>query len=175
MEVHRFGVKFFVADPASVRLHDFIQIFHGWIQKQTVENHLLIDVHNYSHIHNGPGILLVAHEGNFSMDMADGLPGLLYCRKTPTTGTPVDHLETILKSALQACNLLEGEVRFRMDDFLLLANDRLNAPNDDECFSQLKPIVSDALERVFGHTKYTLTRHSENPKERLVVRCSGGL
>ncbi len=116
MEVHRFGIKFFVADPASVRLYDFIQIFHGWIQKQTVENHLLIDVHNYSHIHNGPGILLVAHEGNFSMDMADGLPGLLYCRKTPTTGMPVDHLETILKSALQACNLLAGEVRFRMDD-----------------------------------------------------------
>jgi hypothetical protein len=170
MDVHRLGVKFFAADPASVRLPDFIQIFHGWIQKQIVENHLLIDVHNYSHIHQGPGILLVAHEGNFSMDMTDGRPGLLYYRKTPATGTPADHLTTILKSALQGCRLLEERVRFRTDDFVILANDRLNTPNDEETFSQLKPILSAALERTFGSAKFTVTRISEDPKERLTVR-----
>ena len=175
MEVHRLGVKFFAADPASVRLPDFIQIFHGWIQKQIVENHLLIDVHNYSHIHQGPGVLLVAHEGNFSLDMTDGRPGLLYYRKTPTTGTPADHLTTILKSALQGCRLveedirLEGRVRFRTDEFIILANDRLNTPNDEETFSRLKPIVAAALERVFGGTKFTETHLSEDPRERLTV------
>ncbi|HYR90570.1 MAG TPA: hypothetical protein VE422_41265 [Terriglobia bacterium] len=170
MEIQRFGVKVFVADPSSVRLPDYIQIFHRWIQNQMVEDHLLIDVHNYSHIHHGPGILLVAHEGNFSMDMADGRPGLLYYRKTPTAGTAVDQLTTILNSALQACRLLEGEGRFRTDDFVILANDRLNTPNDEETFSQLEPIVSGALERVFGGKKFTLTRISEDPKERLTVR-----
>jgi hypothetical protein len=170
MDVHKFGVKFFAADPASVEPRDFIPIFHGWIQNQTVENHLLIDVHNYSHIHHGPGVLLVAHEGNFSMDMADGRPGLLYYRKTPTDGTSVDHLVTILKSALQACRLLEGKVLFRTDDFVILANDRLITSNDEETFFQLKPVVSAALERVFGNKAFTVTRISDNPKERLAAR-----
>src|SRR5205809_5709547 len=33
MELHRLGVKFFAADPASIRLEDFIGIFHSWIQR----------------------------------------------------------------------------------------------------------------------------------------------
>jgi len=75
MDFHRFGVKFFAADPASIRLKDFIPIFHGWIQKQNLTGHLLIDIHDYSHMHEGPGILLVAHEGNFSIDMTSGQIG----------------------------------------------------------------------------------------------------
>ena len=71
MEVHRLGIKFFAADPVSIRLEDFIPIFHGWIQKQMLDGHLLIDIHDYSHIHHGPGILLVAHEG----ESAEHAPG----------------------------------------------------------------------------------------------------
>src|SRR2546421_5263583 len=106
MDVHRLGVKFFAADPAAIHLDTIIPIFHGWIQKQSLDGHLLIDVHDYSHMHQGPGILLVAHEGNFSIDMSDGRPGLLYYRKALTTLQPVGHLATILRSALQAMHLL---------------------------------------------------------------------
>src|SRR2546423_3495394 len=132
MEFRRVRVRFVVADPASVRLEDFIPIFHGWIQKQNLSAHLLIDVHDYSHIHQGPGILLVAHEGNFSIDMSDGRPGLLYHRKTPTALAAADHAAAILKSALQAVRLLEKDarLRFSMDEFVIIANDRLTAPND---------------------------------------------
>src|SRR2546423_8779917 len=131
MEFRRVRVRFVVADPASVRLEDFIPIFHGWIQKQSLSGHLLIDVHDYSHMHQGPGILLVAHEGNFSIDMSDGRPGLLYFRKAPTTLTPAEHVASMLKSALQAVHLLEKEtpLRFSMDEFVIIANDRLNVPN----------------------------------------------
>src|SRR5262245_28810629 len=109
MDIQRLGIKFFAADSGSISATEFIPIFHGWIQKQAIRNHLLIDVHNYSHIHEGPGILLVAHEGNFSIDSGGGKTGLLYYRKQSPNTTPSERLQSILKSALQGCCLLEEE------------------------------------------------------------------
>src|SRR5256885_11267139 len=105
MDVHRLGVKLFAADAASVRLKDFIPVFHGWIQKQIFTGHLLIDVHDYSHMHQGPGILLVAHEGNVSIDVSDGRPGLMYYRKIPTGLPSVQQLTSIFQSAVQSCRM----------------------------------------------------------------------
>ena len=171
MELHRLGIKFFVADPASINLEDFIPIFHGWIQRQALEGHLLIDVHDYSHIQNGPGILLVAHEGNFSLDMSDGRPGLYYYRKTPTALSPVDHMAAIFKTGLAACRLLEKDtkLKFKMDELLVVANDRLEAPNTDETFNELQPALKAALQDVFGQSPFTLTRDTRDPKERLTI------
>ncbi len=176
MELYRLGVKFFAADPASVSLPDFIPIFHTWIQRQIVDGHLLIDVHNYSHIHNGPGILLVAHEGNFSIDMAEGRPGLLYYRKQPGAD-----FAAAVQSALRACRLLEeepvlkGRLQFRNDELLIIANDRLHAPNNEQTFSELKPLLSSALRQSLGRSDLTLTRASTNPKDRFAVTVSRAL
>ena len=177
MELHRLGVKFFAADPASIRLEDFIPIFHRWIQLQAVAEHLLIDVHDYSHIQGGPGILLVAHEGNFSLDMSDGRPGLFYYRKTQTALPPVEHMSTIVKSALEACHLLEkdAKTRFKMDEILVIANDRLAAPNDDAAFAELRPVVAAALEKSFPGATFDLSRISSDSKDRLAISCMRGL
>src|SRR5579871_4763484 len=149
MELHRLGIKFFAADPASIRLEEFIPLFHGWIQRQALPGHMLIDVHDYSHMHNGPGILLVAHEANFSIDSMDGPAGLLYYRKTPTSLPAAGHIATVIGSALDACRLLEKEtaVRLKTDVIRVIANDRLEAPNDDATFEQLKPALAAALQQ----------------------------
>ncbi len=175
MELHRLGVKFFAADPASVRIEEFIPLFHGWIQKQAVPGHLLIDVHDYSHIHQGPGIVLVAHEGNFSLDLSDGRPGLHYYRKTPTSLSPVAHIATILQTAIGACRLLEKDARmqFKTHQFLVIANDRLEAPNDESAFAGLQPILTAALREVLDHSDFKLTRVSLDPKERLTISVEG--
>jgi len=174
MEVHRIGIKFFAADPSSVQLENVIPIFHGWIQKQNLTGHLLIDIHDYSHMHHGPGILLVAHEGNFSMDMVDGRPGLVYYRKIPTALSPIEHLRAILRSTLQACRLMEKDarIRFNLNELAVFANDRLNAPNDDETFAELQEVLSPALKLVFEGAEFKMERTSLDPKERLTVTCT---
>jgi hypothetical protein len=170
MKLQRIGIKFFAASPAPVPVREFIPVFHSWIQKQAIENHLLIDIHNYSHIHNGPGILLVAQEGNFSIDSADGRMGLLYYRKKSG-----DDLGSVLKTALEGCRLLEsdpafaGRLRFRTDEILIVANDRLLAPNNDQSFEELKPSVTAALKLLLPAGRFTLARSSVNPKERLAI------
>jgi hypothetical protein len=170
MELYRLGIKFF-ADGGRIELTEFIPIFHEWIQKQLIDGHLLIDVHDYSHMHDGPGILLVAHQGNFSLDSTDFGMGLLYYRKQPA-----ETLADIVKPAVQGCRLLEddprlrGRIRFDMNEAIIVANDRLLAPNTNESFSQLQPPLSDTLQQVLGKP-FRLARISEDPKERLAIRA----
>jgi hypothetical protein len=177
MDIYRLGIKFF-AEPSSFPMHEFVPIFHTWIQKQIFKDHLLIDVHDYSHISQGPGVLLVAHEGNFSMDSGDDRLGLVYYRKQPTPGSEEERLVSVMKTALQACRLLEeeptlqGRIRFPAGEVLVIANDRLNAPNDEESFSKLRPMLSSALKQVLGNSDFKLVRGSTDPKERLTVRVS---
>jgi hypothetical protein len=171
MELHRLGIKFFAADPTSIHLEDFIPVFHGWIQRQALKGHLLIDVHDYSHMQNGPGILLVAHEGNLSIDMSDGRPGLYYYRKTPTPLSAVGHMATVFNTGLDACRLLEkdAKLQFKMDELLVIANDRLEAPNTEETFAEFLPVLKDALQEVFGGASFKLARASVDSKDRLAV------
>ena len=68
MDLQKFGVKLFFNTNGSFDSKDFIPVFHNWIQDKVVPNHLLIDVADYSHIPDGPGVMLIAHEGNFSLD-----------------------------------------------------------------------------------------------------------
>jgi hypothetical protein len=174
MEFSRLGIKLFATNPNAVRAKDFVPIFHSWIQKQCVENHQLIDVHDYSHIHHGPGILLVAHEGNFSIDMAEGKPGLAYFRKQAAGNSSEEGLRASLKAALHAASLieaepsLEGRVRFRRDELLVIANDRLLAPNDTATFAALEP----AIVKLFGG-RGAVTHVNPGTKDRLAIRVQG--
>jgi hypothetical protein len=166
MDLYKIGIKMFVTDPQAVRLRDFIPVFHGWIQQQKVTGHLLIDVHDYSHVHDGPGILLVAHEGNFSMDLEGGRLGLFYYRKRPLEGGLETNLKSVTQTALQACKLLESEpkldgLKFDTSEILVIANDRLLAPNDAIARAKLEPIIAKTL------GKAAFAPQSSDPRERL--------
>jgi hypothetical protein len=172
MDLYKIGVKVFVANPQTVNLHDFIPVFHGWIQQQKIDGHLLIDVHDYSHVANGPGILLVAHEGNFSMDQDGGRLGLFYYRKRPLNGALEANLKTVTDTALKACRLLESEpklngIKFKPDEILVVANDRLLAPNDANGRAGLEPVIA----RTLGKAKLA-PQAGADPRERLAFVVS---
>ena len=173
MELSRFGLKLFATDPAAMQAKNFVPIFHSWIQKQAVEKHQLIDVHDYSHIHHGPGILLAGHEANFSTETGEGIPGLVYFRKQPA-GTFEETLRASLKAILHAAALIEAEpslegcVRLRRDEILFISNDRLLAPNNAAALAQITPVLA----KVFGE-KATLTPVRPNTRDRLTIRVTG--
>jgi len=169
MDLYRLGIKLFAASSASLPTKGFVPIFHSWIQRQCVAGHQLIDVHDYSHIHHGPGVLLVAHEGNFSTDMEDGRLGLAYFRKLPTKETGASALRACLKTVSEGAALLEAEpslsgLRFLKDELLVISNDRLLAPNDSRSFQELKPALADA----FGEGA-ELVQVNPGTKQRLAV------
>jgi hypothetical protein len=171
MDLYKIGVKIFVTNPEAVDLHAFIPVFQGWIQQQKIEGHQLIDVHDYSHVHNGPGILLVAYEGNFSMDEEDGRLGLFYYRKQPLAKELEANLKVVLNTALHACKLLETEpklngIKFKTDEVLVIANDRLLAPNDAATRTMLETVIASTL----GAAQ--LAPQAEDSRERLAFVVS---
>lgn len=173
MELQKFGIKFFAVEPADVRLTEFIPVFHRWIQNHVADG-LLIDVADYSHVVDGPGVLLVAHEGNYAMDKTGGRLGLLYVRKQPLAGDLAERLARAAEIALEACRDLErtldlaGRLKFRTDEILVLANDRLVAPNTEETWKAFEPELGAFLSRLLPAAEVEFEREHD-PKKRFAV------
>jgi hypothetical protein len=171
MELQKINVKFFVEEPGQVPLTAFIDIFHSWIQ---ATDGIYYDVADYSHMHNGPGILMIAHEADISIDETGGQRGLLYNRKQPLQGSNQEKLRCTFRAALENCLRLEqepslqGKLKFRGDKGLFLINDRLLAPNTDETFQTVRADLEDLARSLYAGTNFTLQRETR-PKERFSV------
>jgi hypothetical protein len=176
VDLHKIAVKFFATEPPGVRLDEFIPVFHRWIQKHAVEG-MLIDVADYGHLPQGPGVVLVGHEADYSMDGSEGPLGMLYSRKMPVQGRLSDRITGAFKAALGACVKLEtepefqGRLKFKAGGALLIANDRLIAPNTDEAFEALRPDLAAALSKVFP-ANFDVARVSHDPRERLTIKVT---
>src|SRR5579871_5658816 len=123
MESHKLAVKFFAESGGGLPVKDFVPVFHRWIQGKLLDGHQLIDVANYSHVHEGPGTVLVSHEANIHADLGEGKLGLLYIRKQPGAGaTFQERLRSTFGYALRAALMLEqdsslaGKLSFRTRD-----------------------------------------------------------
>ena len=130
MDLQKFGVKLFFNTNGSYSSKDFVPVFHNWIQNKVIDDHLLIDVTDYSHIPDGPGVMLIAHEGNFSLDQENSQPGIMYMRKTEIVGSFTERFSTVLSTVIKAANCLNDnniskQVDFAPSSFRFIANDRL--------------------------------------------------
>src|ERR1700682_1252685 len=136
MEMQHVNVKLLVRNPEEVDLEPLIPVFHGWIQNQIGEG-LLLDIADYRHVHAGPGVVLIGHEGDYSVDNTDHRLGVRYNRKAPLDGSNRDRLAQAARAALLACQRLEqepslgGRIRFNGQGVEVFINDRLAAPNTE--------------------------------------------
>ena len=143
-EAQRFAIKFFAARPFEPGPRAVIPIFHQWIQQHRLDDELLIDVADYSHVHHGPGVLLMSHEAQYSLDQADGKLGLQYSRRRKGEGDVHARLSAAFRAALRACRLLQeepalaGKLRFRFDEAEFHVHDRLVATRTPEVFEAVK-------------------------------------
>ena len=155
--LQRFSLKLF-ADPASAGAPStIIPVFHKWIQEHAVPG-LLIDVADYTHLADGPSVLLVAHEANYAIDETGGRPGLSYTRKQPLEGTFGERLATAAAALIAAARRLEqdtsrmtgGGITFRDNEIEFVANDRLAAPRNADTESALRNELAGFGGRFFG-------------------------
>ncbi len=81
---------------------------------------MLIDVADYKHVQDGPGILIIGHEGDYALDQENGRSGLLYTRKRewPTPDFK-ERLQLVISLAVQAAQILAADetlnLNFRTD------------------------------------------------------------
>ena len=176
MELQHINVKIPVDGALAVDPVRFIDVFHRWIQDGVLEE-LLIDVADYRHVPEGPGVVLIAHEADYSMDHTDGQWGLRYNRKAKLDGTNEDRIRQAIGAAVSACVLLEKEfaaapaLRFNRSSFELFINDRALAPNTQESAAELVPLLRSLIGSVLGHSNFT-AGHDPDPRRRLGLRIT---
>jgi hypothetical protein len=142
--VQHINLKVFVSDAGAIDLADAVGVFHEWI-RESVCPEMLIDVADYRHVPAGPGVLLIGHEANYSLDNRENRLGLLYNRKAALEGGFRSRIEQAHRAALVACDRLEqeapfrGKLKFDRNSLEVFINDRLLAPNSDDTWQALKP------------------------------------
>ena len=173
---HRINAKLFVTKETAVSLPAIVPVFHRWIQTQAVPG-LLIDVADYKHVEDGPGILIVGHEGDYALDQENGRSGLLYTRKREwPTADFKDRLRLVIGLAVQAAQLLAADetlnLDFRTDEIQLAFPDRLNAPNTPATLAVLQDDIIAVLAEVYGGDAITLTTISDDEKRPFAVQAT---
>lgn len=176
MTPHRIAVKFFAApDPAAaIDLHPFTGIFHRFIQQAALPG-LLIDVADYAHVPEGPGVVLIGHDVDYAIDLGAGQTGLLTTRKR-LEGTPlVESLRDTLRRALAALAAVEAEAEaklcFATGAFRLDVLDRLAAPNRAEGFAAVQQAVTPVLAALYGAGAFRVEHESAlDPRRPLALR-----
>ena len=85
MNLQHVNVKLMLDSPADADLAPLIPIFYSWIKGQIFEE-LLLDVADYRHVPAGPGVVLIGHQANYSVDNIDNRLGVRYNRKAELDG-----------------------------------------------------------------------------------------
>lgn len=150
MSVQRIAISLSLADP-TVDPEAFVPVFHDWIRRAAVDG-LLIDVARYAHVHNGPGVLLIGHEGDYAIDLSAGGPALRYTLKRDVPDAPRDAvalvLRRLLRAAAEAAVVAGGRVE--TGELVVEIRDRLRAPNTPETLAALGPGIAAALGEALG-------------------------
>lgn len=173
MELQHINVKMFLEGELRVDGPQLIELFHAWVRDQVFEE-LLVDVADYRHVVDGPGLIVIGHEADYSMDHTGGRWGLRYNRRAAIGGTNEVRLRQAFHAALNACRMLESHFQgarsliFDRGTFEISINDRALAPNTPETFKACKPDIEAFLSNALGHTDYTLSHHGD-PRSRFGV------
>lgn len=175
MQATKFQVKLY-ASSGAIELDRLVPVFHAWIRDKKIPDELLIDVADYAHVPQGPGVVLIGHQSDYYLDVADDRPGLLYSRKRGFDGNFEAGIEDAFRRALTACQLLESEgnldLEFATDEVLFRVQDRLNAPNEDATYEAYKPALEQASSAFFGGSP--LLERLGSPREPFTVRIQTG-
>lgn len=171
MNLERFVIKFPARSGSQLKDEaDLIPILHEWIRLKKLEG-TLIDVADYRHVPEGPGVMLISHEINYALDHTGGQWGLSAQRKLGREGiqepSHVDRIVNLIRATARFGVLLEADQRIKDqfhlsgEQFYYRSNDRLHGPNTDEAFAQLKSDLEVVAKTVYPDKSVSITRIQE--------------
>jgi hypothetical protein len=179
MNIERTCVKFFTTAGEDIEAVRFINIFHEWFRNKKLEG-VLLDVADYSHVPEGPGVMLLTHDINYGMDYGDGQFGLLAQRKRGQGQTPFERILELVGGAITFGALLEqeaaleGTLRLEGGSFHFMSNDRLLAPNTETAYEVIKADLAAAVEVIYPGRQINISRVDNDPRDRLTLAVDTG-
>ena len=170
----RLGVKFSLKQQPTLQPEDILPIFQRWIQEHSIEG-MLIDVVDYKHVPDGPGIVLIADEADLVYDLTDGEIGLYYLRKRNLPETLGDALCLVFSRTLEAARALEaeapGDIVFDYRSAKISFLDRIYYRNEPETFEAVRGIMTETLSEIFG-ANVEVTRQYDDSRAVFALRCT---
>jgi hypothetical protein len=160
MELQHVNVKLLAKDSQGFDLESLVPIFHAWIQNKVFDE-LLLDIADYRHVPDGPGIVLIGHQGDYAVDNTEGRLGVRYNRKTGLDGSNEDRFQQAARAALNAFQRLEaepslgGKLRFNGQGVDVFINDRMLAPNNEATRQSVEPELKRFFAQLFGGAEYS--------------------
>jgi hypothetical protein len=157
MEVQKVCLK--VPVVGSVDVDAVQKSFAAWIRKDSLPG-ILIDVADYSHMVNGPGVILVAHEFIFSLDDQDGVRGLRVSMRLPSDKALSVRVAETLDLLKTGASLLKQELGLQIDGakIEICVLDRLNSE------AQTPKVLTEALATVLKGHSLTKTNASRDAR-----------
>ena len=173
----RLSIKIPATQPiARDALHPFIGVFHRFIQEAAVPG-LLIDVADYAHVPDGPGVMLIGHDVDYGIDLTGGRTGLLTVRKRTGEVELAALFRDTLVKALAAARAIEADptvsVRFAPNEIEIVFPDRLAAPNNAPAFDIASKELLPVARAVFGSAARLENAAGSDPRRMLTLRLVG--
>lgn len=153
MEVQRLQLKIYAQPGFAFDTQRSVRVFHRWIKERVLAEQL-VDVADYSHVHQGPHVALIGHGSDYYLDDGEGRPGLLYFRKRAAP-PPHERLKDSFRRCLSAARWLERDPdfevppRFGTKELCLRFVDRLQAPNTEQGYAPLRELVEHFLAELY--------------------------
>jgi hypothetical protein len=180
MNASKLQLKLFAQEGGDLPLDTFIPVLHRWIKEHLLPE-MSIDVANYAHVPDGPGVVLIGDANDYFVDQSLAAKtgpqlGLLVSRKRHPPA-PDQRLNDLFRRTVHAAMLLErdpalaGKVSFRTDEWVLRVNDRLAAPNTPETLAALRPEIEAFATQLFSGATVTVTSTGE-PRQLVTVRIT---
>lgn len=175
MHVLNYGFKLAIVGAQTPALDDYIPVFHDWIRTGALTDDVMVDVADYAHVGEGPGVLLVCHEGHYVVDRSRGSVGLAYHRKrgvpaADAAATAGVALARVLRAAelLTSHPSLSGRLSFDTGHLEVRVLDRLRAPNDEAGYATVREPLAAAIAAVWGEPPL-LERAPVDPRATLTI------
>ena len=170
---NRLGVKFSLAQTPQLQPADILPIFQRWIQEHTVPG-MLIDVIDYKHVLEGPGVVLVADEADYAYDLGEGQPGLHYVRKRDLPDSLPAALRLSFAHALLGAQTLEaeapGDLVFDFSGAKISFLDRMHYRNQPEVFDAVHVEVAEIVSEIYG-APVEISRVNDDPRRPFALRA----
>jgi len=138
MKTSKYSVSFPVTELGQISVEKVINEFHKWVKEQQ-PSQLHLDVADYSHVPDGPGILLVGFHEIIAFRLNAVEPELVITQKSPLEGEDacnlVHCLENACRYAKQFVQAFASDISIDTQNFYVGLNDRLQ--ENDVVLNQL--------------------------------------
>ncbi|MBX2821593.1 MAG: hypothetical protein KTR29_17985 [Rhodothermaceae bacterium] len=162
----RIQIKLYTKNNSALSKDVLIDRFHSWIQHDLLDE-IPIDVADYSHVVDGPGILLITHEADYAFDEVGGA-GLRYVRKKEMPGSLEFAITQGFLQVVKAARLLEqdtaGTVSFDLARVEITILDRRLYPNSSATTDSVQPVVTGLFSTIFKTKQVECARVSEDAR-----------